>query len=141
VRSIRYRGGIYKKALVLFVISFVVLGYLGTQPATPFLTNVARVFTAIYFGFFLLMPLYTRWEKTKPVPTRVTMDLSLEEQIPALIETFEEITEIKPSENTSTDPDAHNTAFRSVFFSRRPNPEGIKNVTSRLAKKIKESLD
>ena len=88
------------------------------------------------------MPLYTRWEKTKPVPTRVTMDLSLEEQIPALIETFEEITEIKPSVNNSTDPNAHNhPAFRSVFFSRRPNPEGIKNVTSRLAKKIKESLD
>ena len=138
VRSIRYRGGIYKKALLLFVISFLVLGYLGTQPATPVATNVARVFTAIYFGFFLLMPLYTRWEKTKPVPSRVTVELSLEDQLPALIETFEEITEIKPT----VAPDDHNhPAFRSVFFSRRPNPEGIKNVTSRLAKKLKESLD
>jgi ubiquinol-cytochrome c reductase cytochrome b subunit len=142
VRSIRYRGGIYKKALVLFVISFLALGYLGTQPATPAATNVARVFTAIYFGFFLLMPLYTRWEKTKPVPDRVTMDLSLEEQIPGLIETFEEITEIKPSTTVVDNEDCHNhPAFRATFFSRRPNPEGIKNVTSRLAKKIKESLD
>jgi ubiquinol-cytochrome c reductase cytochrome b subunit len=141
VRSIRYRGGIYKKALVLFVISFLVLGYLGTQPATPVMTNIARVFTAIYFGFFLLMPLYTRWEKTKPVPERVTMDLTIEEQIPGLIETFEEITELKPAEPPVPDDGHHHPAFRSVFFSRRPNPEGIRNVTSRLAKKIKESLD
>ncbi|MDO9212955.1 MAG: cytochrome bc complex cytochrome b subunit [Methylococcales bacterium] len=137
VRSIRYRGGIYKKALALFVISFIALGYLGTQPATPVATNVARVFTVIYFGFFLLMPLYTRWEKTKPVPDRVTEELSFEEQIPALMETFEEITEITPE---PVDDGQHH-AFRSVFFSRRPNPEGMRNVATRLAKKLKESLD
>jgi ubiquinol-cytochrome c reductase cytochrome b subunit len=141
VRSIRYRGGIYKKALALFVISFIALGYLGTQPATPVATNVARVFTVIYFGFFLLMPLYTRWEKTKPVPERVTVELSFEEQIPALIETFEEITEIKPTVITATDDHHNHPAFRSVFFSRRPNPEGMRNVATRLAKKLKESLD
>lgn len=140
VRSIRYRGGIYKKALALFVISFIALGYLGTQPATPVATNVARVFTVIYFGFFLLMPLYTRWEKTKPVPERVTEELSLEEQIPALIETFEEITEINPTAIQTSDAHDH-PAFRSVFFSRRPNPEGMRNVATRLAKKLKESLD
>ncbi|MDP3007797.1 MAG: cytochrome bc complex cytochrome b subunit [Methylococcales bacterium] len=140
VRSIRYRGGIYKKALALFVISFIALGYLGTQPATPVATNVARVFTVIYFGFFLLMPLYTRWEKTKPVPERVTEELSLEEQIPALIETFEEITEINPTAIQTSD-DHNHPAFRSVFFSRRPNPEGMRNVATRLAKKLKESLD
>lgn len=140
VRSIRYRGGIYKKALALFVISFLALGYLGTQPATPVATNVARVFTVIYFGFFLLMPLYTRWEKTKPVPDRVTEELSLEEQIPALIETFEEITEINPTAIQTSDAHDH-PAFRSVFFSRRPNPEGMRNVATRLAKKLKESLD
>ena len=101
------------------------------------MTNIARVFTAIYFGFFLLMPIYTRWEKTKPVPERVTVELSLEEQIPALIEAFEEITELNPvSEDNSQHP-----AFRSVFFSRRPNAEGIRKVTTRLAKKLKESLD
>jgi ubiquinol-cytochrome c reductase cytochrome b subunit len=105
------------------------------------MTNIARVFTAIYFGFFLLMPIYTRWEKTKPVPERVTMDLTIEEQIPGLIETFEEITELKPAEPPVPDDGHHHPAFRSVFFSRRPNPEGIRNVTSRLAKKIKESLD
>jgi ubiquinol-cytochrome c reductase cytochrome b subunit len=136
VRSIRYRGGIYKKALALFVISFIVLGYLGTQPATPVMTNIARVFTAIYFGFFLLMPIYTRWEKTKPLPERVTVELSLEEQFPSLIEAFEEITELNPTED-----DGQHHAFRSTFFSRRPNAEGIRNVTTRLAKKIKESLD
>jgi ubiquinol-cytochrome c reductase cytochrome b subunit len=137
VRSIRYRGGIYKKALALFVISFIALGYLGTQPATPVMTNIARVFTAIYFGFFLLMPIYTRWEKTKPVPERVTMDLTLEEQFPAICEVFEEITEAA----SAPDDDGHQHAFRSVFFSRRPNPEGMRNVATRLAKKLKKSLD
>ncbi len=72
VRSIRYRGWMYKTALTLFAISFVVLGYLGTQPAGGLYTILAQVFTLIYFAFFLLMPFYTRWDKTKPVPERVT---------------------------------------------------------------------
>lgn len=72
VKSIRYRGGLYKIFLALFVISFIVLGYLGTQPATPVYTNIARVFSVIYFAFFLLMPWYTRYDKTKPEPERVT---------------------------------------------------------------------
>ena len=72
VRSIRYRGGIYKFMLTLFVISFLALGYLGTQPATPIATNFARAFTIVYFVFFLAMPWYTRIDKTKPVPERVT---------------------------------------------------------------------
>lgn len=72
VKSIRYRGGLHKTFLALFVISFIVLGYLGTQPATPVYTNIARVFSVIYFAFFLLMPWYTRYDKTKPEPERVT---------------------------------------------------------------------
>lgn len=72
VKSIRYRGVIYKAALALFVISFLVLGYLGTQPPTPGLTNLARVMAVVYFAFFFLMPWYTRIDKTKPVPERVT---------------------------------------------------------------------
>lgn len=72
VKSIRYRGGLYKTFLALFVISFIVLGYLGTQPATPVYTNIARVFSVIYFAFFLLMPWYTRYDKTKPEPERVS---------------------------------------------------------------------
>ena len=73
VKSIRYKGIIFKTALTLFVISFVGLGYLGMQPSTPVSTLVAQVFSAIYFGFFLLMPLYSQWDQTKPVPERVTM--------------------------------------------------------------------
>ena len=72
VKSIRYRGWIYKTALTLFVISFVVLGYLGVKAPTPALTLLAQVMTVIYFLFFLLMPWYTRIDKTKPVPERVT---------------------------------------------------------------------
>jgi len=72
VKSIRYRGPIYKFALALFVISFVSLGYLGVLPATPVATLFSQVFTVIYFLFFLLMPWYTAIDKTKPEPERVT---------------------------------------------------------------------
>ena len=71
VKSIRYRGWQYKLALYTFVISFLALGYLGMQPATGVYVLLARIFTITYFGFFLLMPFYTRYEKTKSVPERV----------------------------------------------------------------------
>ncbi len=131
VRSIRYRGGMFKKALLLFVISFVSLGYLGTQPATGLATTMARVFTAIYFGFFLLMPLYTRWEKTKPLPERLTEQASLEEQIPRLKALYQEITIVKQSVD----------ATGNTRNQRRPNPSGITAVLFRFAKYLKESLD
>lgn len=72
VKSIRYRSGFYKFALTAFVISFVVLGYIGLQPPTPEYATLAKIFAGIYFAFFILMPFYTAHEKTKPVPTRVT---------------------------------------------------------------------
>jgi len=79
VKSIRYKGPYYKVALALFVISFIVLGWLGTQP-TDFLGGIgktdvavilARLFTVVYFAFFLLMPWYSRIDKTKPEPERL----------------------------------------------------------------------
>jgi ubiquinol-cytochrome c reductase cytochrome b subunit len=72
VKSIRYRSWIYKTALGIFVVSFLALGFLGLQPATGVYTLLARVFSILYFAFFLLMPLYSSLEKTKPVPMRVT---------------------------------------------------------------------
>jgi ubiquinol-cytochrome c reductase cytochrome b subunit len=72
VKSIRYRGPLFKFFLFSFAISFVALGYLGMQPPTPAYTMAARVFAIIYFAFFVLMPWYTSIDKTKPVPTRVT---------------------------------------------------------------------
>jgi ubiquinol-cytochrome c reductase cytochrome b subunit len=72
VKSIRYRGWLFRGFLIAFAISFVALGYLGLKPATPEYTNAARVFSVIYFLFFLLMPWYTSVDRTKPVPDRVT---------------------------------------------------------------------
>lgn len=72
VRSIRYKGWMSKLAIALFVVSFFGLGYLGMHEPTPVKTGFARLFTAIYFGFFLLMPIYSKLDKTKPVPERVT---------------------------------------------------------------------
>lgn len=71
VKSIRYRGWIYRTALCLFAVSFLTLGWLGLQPATDVYVVLARIFSVVYFAFFLLMPYYTTIDKTKPVPDRV----------------------------------------------------------------------
>jgi ubiquinol-cytochrome c reductase cytochrome b subunit len=74
VKSIRYRGPISKIALGIFVVTFVMLGYLGLKPSTGIYPLLARVFTVIYFAYFLLMPWWSRMDSTKPVPERVTYD-------------------------------------------------------------------
>ncbi len=71
VKSIRYRGWMYKTALTLFLVSCVALGWLGLQPAGGAYLVAARVFTVIYFLYFILMPYYTTIDRTKPVPDRV----------------------------------------------------------------------
>ena len=60
--------------LVLFVASFLILGVLGVKAPTPARTLLAQICSIIYFAFFLLMPVWTSIDKTKPVPERVTMD-------------------------------------------------------------------
>jgi ubiquinol-cytochrome c reductase cytochrome b subunit len=72
VKSIRYKGWMSRTALTLFTVSFVALGYLGLQPAEGLYVVLARIFALIYFLFFIGMPFYTRFEKVKPVPERVT---------------------------------------------------------------------
>ncbi|MGB9329822.1 MAG: cytochrome bc complex cytochrome b subunit [Steroidobacteraceae bacterium] len=71
VRSMRYRGWMSRTALALFALSFVMLGYLGLQPAEGLYVVLARVFAVIYFAFFWLMPIYTKLDPVKPVPERV----------------------------------------------------------------------
>ena len=73
VKSMRYKGWLSKIALTIFIISFVSLGYLGTVPVSPMRQIMAQLFSVLYFAFFILMPVYTRIEKTKPVPERVTV--------------------------------------------------------------------
>ncbi|WP_296233286.1 cytochrome b [Pseudomonas sp. UBA4617] len=72
VRSMRYKGWISKLFLLVFCIAFVILGVLGVLAPTPGRTLLSQVCTVLYFAYFLLMPFYTRLEKTKPVPERVT---------------------------------------------------------------------
>ena len=72
VRSMRYKGWISKVWLLIFCISFVILGVLGVLSPTPERTLLSRICTILYFAYFILMPFYTRMEKTKPVPERVT---------------------------------------------------------------------
>ena len=72
VRSIRYRPTWHKVLYAVFVVNFLILGYLGVQPPSPVGERVSQVGTLIYFGFFLLMPVWSRIGEFKPVPTRVT---------------------------------------------------------------------
>ncbi len=72
VKSVRYKGPLFRIAIGIFVVTFVVLAWLGMQPATDTLTLLARIFTTVYFLFFFLMPWYSKVDSTKPVPERVT---------------------------------------------------------------------
>jgi ubiquinol-cytochrome c reductase cytochrome b subunit len=74
-KSIRYRPDWHKLVFALFVVAFLILGYQGTQPAAPsgsVLERLSQACTLIYFGFFLLMPWWSRLGTFKPVPERVT---------------------------------------------------------------------
>jgi ubiquinol-cytochrome c reductase cytochrome b subunit len=72
VKSIRYRGPLFKIFLTLFAISFVILGWLGMEVPTPEKTLLAQICSFIYFSFFFLMPIYTTLDKNKTVPKRLT---------------------------------------------------------------------
>ena len=72
VKSIRYRSKTFKALLAMFVISFIVLGWLGMQPVTPLLTFMAQFFTILYFGYFVALWWISKNEKTLPVPERIT---------------------------------------------------------------------
>lgn len=72
VKSIRYKGTLSKIAIGVFAVTFIALAWLGLEAATPAKTLLAQIFTVLYFLFFLLMPIYSKLDKTKPVPERVT---------------------------------------------------------------------
>ena len=72
VKSMRYKGWMSKVWLLVFCVSFVILGVLGVLAPTPGRTLLSQICTVLYFAYFILMPFYTKMEKTKPVPERVT---------------------------------------------------------------------
>ena len=74
VKSWRYRGNLNRIMLVLFAASFLILGVLGVKTPTPARTVLAQICTVFYFAFFLFMPIWSRMDKARPVPERVTMD-------------------------------------------------------------------
>ena len=74
VKSYRYRGLLSWAMLLMFAVSFLWLGKIGAGPGTdPAETIIGRVLTFLYFAFFITMPVWTKLDKTKPVPERVTM--------------------------------------------------------------------
>jgi len=72
VRSIRYRPGWHKWVYGVFVVVFLVLGYLGVQPPEELRNLVAKIGTLLYFAFFMLMPWWSAMGEFKSVPDRVT---------------------------------------------------------------------
>ena len=72
VRSMRYKGWYSRVALLLFVVSFIILGVLGTKIATGPRTALAQICTLLYFAYFILMPWYSRREPTSTPPQRTT---------------------------------------------------------------------
>ena len=64
-------GNLSKIAMTIFVISWLMLAWLGTMPVTELRTTLSQIGTVIYFAFFLLMPFYTSIEKSRPVPERL----------------------------------------------------------------------
>lgn len=71
VRSMRYKGIFSRISLTLFVLSVLLLGYLGTAPVTPVTLILARIGTVLYFAYFILMPFYSRFETSRQVPARI----------------------------------------------------------------------
>ncbi|MGO2330848.1 MAG: cytochrome b [Pseudoalteromonas nigrifaciens] len=72
VRSVRYRCGFHKWNIAGFVVTFVLLGWVGATPQTDFKTLVSQICTVTYFMFFVLLFVYSKNEKTKPLPERLT---------------------------------------------------------------------
>ncbi len=74
VRSMRYKGNISRAMILIFAASFIILGYLGIKAPTPERTFLAQVCTGIYFSYFAGIYFWTRYERTRPEPDRITMD-------------------------------------------------------------------
>ncbi len=72
VKSIRYRSTTFKLWVAMFVVVFFILGFLGTKAPSPLYNVIGQICTVLYFAFFVCMPWYTKNEKCKPVPERVT---------------------------------------------------------------------
>jgi ubiquinol-cytochrome c reductase cytochrome b subunit len=68
VRSMRYKGSCSRLMLMLAVMAFIILGFLGTIPVNPGRLLIARLCMVLYFAYFILMPFYTRWETVRPLP-------------------------------------------------------------------------
>jgi len=74
VKSIRYKGPLFKIALTLFTLAFIALSYYGMQPPSPLGKLVSQIGSIVYFAFFFLMPVYTKMDSYKTEPERVTHD-------------------------------------------------------------------
>ena len=59
IKSIRYRSMLFRINLFVFVIGFLILGYLGVKAPTPLYSALALRFSEMYFIFFALLYFYS----------------------------------------------------------------------------------
>ncbi len=59
IKSIRYRSTLFKVNLFIFVIAFMILGWLGVKAVTPLYSELALRFSQVYFLFFILLYFYS----------------------------------------------------------------------------------
>ena len=71
VRSARYRP-LYRQFFWVFVVVCIGLGWLGSKPPEGNYVLFARIFTAYYFAYFLIiLPVLGKVERTKPLPNSI----------------------------------------------------------------------
>lgn len=61
IKSWRYRSAIHRTSILLFVVVFFVLGYLGIKPVTPVNAELGLRLTEVYFLFFVIL-----WFSSRP---------------------------------------------------------------------------
>ncbi|HCQ71031.1 MAG TPA: cytochrome b, partial [Rhodospirillaceae bacterium] len=76
IRSARYRP-LFRPAIILFLLNFIFLGYVGSQSADATLFGLPlSIFglaaTAVYYGFFIvLIPLLNKYEEGRELPPSI----------------------------------------------------------------------
>ena len=72
VRSAKYRP-LFKQFYWIFLANFLLLGYLGAQPAEGIYVIISRIATIYYFvHFIIILPVLGYVEKTKPLPKSIS---------------------------------------------------------------------
>jgi len=60
VKSVRYRSKLFRLLLIVFAVTFLVLGWLGVEAPTPGKSELGLRLGELYFAFFLMLWVYSK---------------------------------------------------------------------------------